>query len=239
MLKAVAQTNIGKTRTVNQDTVFVSMEAVGCLPNLFIVADGMGGHKGGDVASSVAIESFCEFLRGAASGEEVLDVMTSAARSANDRVVAKAAESDELSGMGTTMTACTIFEGKYFIVHIGDSRAYKITEDEIVQLTNDHSYVNEMVKAGQITHDEAKGHPRRNILTRVLGVNDEMAADGYVAEVSAGSVILLCSDGLYNMVAEPNISEIIKTHENPARALIEAANEKGGTDNISVIVINI
>ena len=241
MLKASAQTDVGKTRSVNQDRVYVSVEAVGPLANLFIVADGMGGHKGGEIASQVAIEHFCAYVRDCdyTPDDEILDLMTSAIRVANIGVLSRATGDDELSGMGTTFTACTVFGGKYYIVHIGDSRAYKITAEVIVQLTHDHSFVNEMVRAGQLTQDEARDHPKRNVLTRVLGINEEMSADGYVFEAEPGSVILLCSDGLFNMIQEEEIKHIVNTSDEPALPLVETANEKGGTDNISVIVINV
>ena len=241
MLTAFAQTNVGKTRSVNQDTIFASTEVLGPLSNLFIVADGMGGHKGGDIASREAIEHFNTYVRDCTdvSDDGILDLMTSAIRAANAGVFSRAADDDELSGMGTTMTACTVFGGKYYIVHIGDSRAYRITDEAIVQLTNDHSYVNEMVRAGQLTQNEAREHPKRNVLTRVLGINEEMSADGYVFEAEPGSVILLCSDGLFNMVQEDEIKHIVNTSDDPAVTLVETANDRGGTDNISVIVINI
>jgi len=239
MLKSFAHTDIGKMRSVNQDSVFSSTEAVGYLPNLFIVADGMGGHNGGEIASKSAISHFCEYIKSRSEAEDVLDLLTSAALAANKGVLSQAAGNPELSGMGTTLIACTIDQGKCNIVHIGDSRAYKINGDSITQLTHDHSYVNEMVKAGQITHDEAREHPKRNVLTRVLGISDEMSADGYVIEMELDSTILLCSDGLYNMVPESEIKNLSKnnTSDNPAVALVAAANDGGGKDNISVIIV--
>ena len=238
MLKASAKTNVGKMRSVNQDTVFVSCGPVGPLPNLFIVADGMGGHNGGEIASTAAIAHFCDYISAQTdSSEGPLDLLTSAIIAANKSVLSQAEKEPELSGMGTTLTACTINGSKCNIIHIGDSRAYTVTKDTITQLTNDHSFVNEMVKAGQITQTEAREHPKRNILTKVLGINSEMSADGYVTEMEPGSVILLCSDGLYNMVPEDEIKSIIYTSEEPADALVAAANEKGGSDNISVVVV--
>ena len=243
MLRVSSQTNIGKTRAVNQDTVFVSCEPIGPVPNLFIVADGMGGHNGGEIASNAAIAHFCNHIKDShAEPDGLLDLLMGAAHSANTSVLAQAKDNPDLTGMGTTLTACTIINGKCVIVHIGDSRAYAITADKTYQLTNDHSFVNEMVKAGQITQIEAREHPKRNILTKVLGINSEMSADGYVIDVKPDSVILLCSDGLYNMVTEDEISVIIKSAQesgqNSAEALVNAANARGGTDNISVVVID-
>ncbi|MCL2399310.1 MAG: Stp1/IreP family PP2C-type Ser/Thr phosphatase [Defluviitaleaceae bacterium] len=241
MLQASVQTNVGKIRASNQDTVFVSIDPVGPLPNLFIVADGMGGHNGGEIASSSAVTYFCDYIL--ASGqiltESLLDILTAAAVAANTNVLSKAKESPDLFGMGTTFTACTIFDNKCIIVHVGDSRAYAITSDSITQLTNDHSYVNEMVKAGQITESEAREHPKRNVLTRVLGINSDMSVDGYVHIMEPGSIILLCSDGLYNMVPENEIKTLINTSQESACDLVTAANDNGGADNISVIVVKV
>ena len=241
MLKVSAQTDIGKVRSINQDTVFVSAEAVGSLPNLFIVADGMGGHNGGEIASKGAITYFCDYIESKGQGltSGVLDLLTSAANAANFGVFSEAEVNPELYEMGTTLTACTIEGGKCHIIHIGDSRAYAVTSGEITQLTSDHSYVNEMVKAGQITPSEARNHPKRNVLTQVLGPNPEMSADGYIVDVVPDSVILLCSDGLYNMVPEDEIKTLINTSQEPAIALVNAANNQGGMDNISVVVVKI
>jgi protein phosphatase len=239
MLKASVQTHMGMVRPSNEDSVFVSAEPIGLLPNLFIIADGMGGHKGGGTASKLAISCFCEHIRSSGSLEDTLDILTSAALEANESVLSQGSQNQELSGMGTTLTACSIGDGKAYIVHIGDSRAYLVTQETITQLTNDHSYVNEMVKAGQLTQNEAREHPRKNVLTRVLGISSEMSADGYVTLTEPGSVILLCSDGLYNMVPEEEIKSLINTSEDPAAALVAAANAAGGTDNISAVVISV
>lgn len=247
MFEVSARTDVGKTRPVNQDAIYCSSEPVGSLPNLFIVADGLGGHKGGDIASKLAITHFCDHIineHGSAAADEIkdnfLDILASAAHAANKAVFSQAEMNTELYGMGTTLTACTITDGKCIIVHIGDSRAYSIANGKIKQLTNDHSYVSEMVKAGQITQKEAQKHPNRNILTKVLGIDSEMSADGYVFETEPGSVILLCSDGLYNMVKENKITDLINnTQTEPAEALVEAANKAGGKDNISVVVVKL
>ena len=241
MLEVSVQTNVGKTRSVNQDAVFASAVPIGPLPNLFIVADGMGGHNGGDVASKTAVAHFCAYIRAAGdTGESFLDLLTSAANTANMAVFSQAEMNPDLAGMGTTLTACTIADGKCNIVHLGDSRAYAVVPGQIKQLTTDHSYVNEMVKAGQITQNEARDHPKRNVLTRVLGINAKMSADGYVTDAEPGSVILLCSDGLYNMVTENEITDLINSApEDPAEALVAAANNNGGADNISVVVVKL
>ncbi|MCL2016037.1 MAG: Stp1/IreP family PP2C-type Ser/Thr phosphatase [Defluviitaleaceae bacterium] len=242
MLEVFAKTDVGRMRSINQDSIFVSTQSVGALSNLFIVADGMGGHNAGEVASGEAIKYFCGHIM---SGDdtitlpcdEVLDMLTSAAYTANIGVRTQAQNNPQLAGMGTTLTACTICNSRCNIVHIGDSRAYQITEDNIYQLTTDHSYVNEMLRAGQITPAQAINHPKRNVLTKVLGVSPDMMVDGYVFEIIPRSTILLCSDGLYNMVSEEEIKFLINTQQDPAIALINAANRNGGADNIAVIVI--
>ena len=168
-----------------------------------------------------------------------MDILNSAARTANLMVLSKAGKDPSLSGMGTTMTACTISGGKCYIIHIGDSRAYIAKGGVLTQLTYDHSYVNEMVRAGKMTPEEAKGHPRRNVLTRVLGFSEEMSADGYVHDVESNSVVLLCSDGLYNMVPDKKINKIATSSSEPAKKLVDTANKNGGKDNISVVIIRI
>jgi len=236
MLTACGLTDIGLVRPVNQDDIFVSPEPFGILPNLFLVADGMGGHNGGEIASQMAIAHFKEYIQRNAD-ENILDLLSSAAQEANLQVLEQAEADPALSGMGTTLTGCTIYDGKCVIIHIGDSRAYAINGPQISLMTQDHSYVNEMVKAGQITEAEARGHPKRNVLTKVLGISPDMSADGYIHELEQCSVVLLCSDGLYNMVPDEEIVNIVNTSENPAEALVAAAISNGGADNISVIVV--
>ena len=238
MLNASGQTDTGKKRTANQDAIFLSSKPIGPLPNLFIIADGMGGHKGGEIASKAAIDSFVDFVLESedAGAENFLDLLTSAAKYANDVVLKQAEENPELSGMGTTLTACTIANNKCILSHVGDSRAYLISQDSITQLTNDHSYVSEMMKAGQMSQSEARDHPKRNVLTRVLGTL-EMNADGHIYELTPAAAVLLCSDGLFNMVAEDEIAKIVNTSDNPTESLVTAANNNGGADNISVILI--
>jgi len=245
MLHTFAKTDTGKTRSLNQDAIFACAEPVGPLPNLFIVADGMGGHKGGEVASKAAISAFVNFVKASEpiSAENTLDLLTSSARYANQEVFQQAEQDSELLGMGTTLTACTIVDDgvsiKYNIVHIGDSRAYLLSQNSVTQLTTDHTFVNEMIKAGQMTQNEAREHPKRNVLTRVLGPALDMNTDGYIHKLEPDTNILLCSDGLYNMLSENEIGELSNNSKNPAEDLVAAANANGGTDNISVILIKV
>lgn len=239
---AAGHTDIGKVRTANQDAIFVSAEPVGPLPNLFVVADGMGGHNGGDVASRRAVATFCAYIqKSAAAPDGWLDLLVAAAGEANRIVFRDSIADPALSGMGTTLTACVIGGGKCEVVHIGDSRAYMITADRITQLTNDHSYVNEMVKAGQLTPSQAREHPKRNILTRVLGTGPDMDADGYVRALTPNATILLCSDGLTNMLTDEAIGDAAAADMDitaRVRLLIDEANRHGGLDNISVVLID-
>jgi len=245
MLNAFAKTDTGKTRSLNQDAIFACTKPLGPLPNLFIIADGMGGHKGGEIASKAAITAFVNYIKESetVSADNTLDLLTTAARHANHAVLQQAEQNSDLSGMGTTLTACTIINNsesdKYNIVHVGDSRAYAITQDSITRLTTDHTFVNEMIKAGQMSQSEAREHPKRNVLTRVLGIALDMNTDGYIHKLEPGTNILLCSDGLYNMVSEDKIREMSNNSDDPAEALVTAANDNGGTDNISVILIKV
>jgi protein phosphatase len=234
-------TDKGRVRTQNQDTVFCSQTAVGPLPNLFIVADGMGGHNAGDVASQVAVETFTGFIRKADSGTGYLDLLVDAAVAANEAVYDMSVQESQYSGMGTTFSACVIADGKCEIIHIGDSRIYMITRNAITQLTNDHSYVNEMVRAGKLTPEQASHHPKRNILTRVMGTSLSKEFDGNPYILEDDCAVLLCSDGLTNMLDDGLLFTIINRDETVnqrARALVEEANNRGGIDNISVVLID-
>jgi protein phosphatase len=208
----------------------------------------MGGHKAGDVASKLAVEKFTEFIREFPAQdfiqpENFLDLLISAAQNAGDEVTKKA-ESDEetMRGMGTTLTACTITNGKIFIVHIGDSRAYTVNLHGMKQLTTDHTFVNELMQKGKVSEEEAKSHPKRHVLTKALGVPGVLDADGIVREIGDAAAILLCSDGLSNMLDEESMMKIINGLgyvEKRTKYLIDEANKKGGLDNISAVLIDV
>ncbi|MCL2351506.1 MAG: Stp1/IreP family PP2C-type Ser/Thr phosphatase [Firmicutes bacterium] len=237
---AAGRSDAGKVRPQNEDSVFVSEDRVGPLKNLFIVADGLGGHNGGEVASAMAVDCFTRFLR--ESREGPLDAMMAALSYANGKVYERAEACAELYGMGTTFSACSLQGGRLFIVHIGDSRIYRVSRDGIFQLTSDHSYVNEMVKAGRITKAQAEAHPQKNIITKALGLDPGLAADGIVCDTDGGGFLLLCSDGLTDMLSDTEISDIVNSGgalEAKADALIRAANERGGVDNISAVLIDV
>ncbi|MCL2461325.1 MAG: Stp1/IreP family PP2C-type Ser/Thr phosphatase [Defluviitaleaceae bacterium] len=229
---------------MNEDSIFVSEERVGPLENLFVVADGLGGHNGGEVASAMAVERFAEFLEESwREGREKggpLDAMMGALSYANACVLKRAEDTPELYGMGTTFSACSLTGGKLFIVHIGDSRIYRVTKDAIVQITDDHSYVNEMVKAGRMTKEQAAVHPQKNIITKALGLDYDIEADGIVNEADADCVLLLCSDGLTDMLSDRDIFAMANNDaalDARAEAFVAEANRRGGVDNVSVVLV--
>ena len=243
---AAGFTDVGISRKHNQDAIFVSTEEVGPLPNLFIVADGMGGHNAGDVASSRAIETVVDYVRNFRAAtlvlpDDYLDLLVNAAQRANDAIFSEGIGSAEKKGMGTTLTLCVIHGIKILVVHIGDSRAYRVTNGIIEQITTDHTYVEELVQARRISKEQAKTHPRRHVVTRVLGTKGPCRADGLVITKADTKSVLLCSDGLSNMLDNEVILRIVSSSGAPsARALtlISEANKMGGHDNISAIIID-
>jgi len=240
-------TDIGRNRSQNQDAIFFTSMPIGPLPNLFIVADGMGGHSAGEVASTKAVEFIAEYVRDFKAAEFVqpdnyLDLLVTAVQGANTKVCEMAKTNPEMQDMGTTLTACIITDEKIVLAHVGDSRAYSITKDEITQLTADHSYVESMVKTGQITAEEALTHPDRHMITRVLGMPELFEVDGAVKPIGDTVSVLLCSDGLTNMLDDQKIKSIVSGAgfiEHRVKFLIEEANACGGLDNISAVLIDI
>jgi len=244
---AEGKSDVGKVRQENQDFVFSSAERIGPFPNLFIVADGMGGHNAGDVASKTAVEYICGYIKEYPHANFIqpnnyLDMLVSAAQRANEAVFNMSCEDEQFFGMGTTLTACVIEAGKAIVAHVGDSRLYGIKPGEIKQLTKDHTYVEEMVLLGELTAEHAKIHPKRHVLTRVLGTQKRLNADGIIADVGGYTALLLCSDGLTNMLDDSKILEIVNNPgfvEHRVENLINEANQQGGKDNISAILIDI
>lgn len=239
---AIGKTDVGRVRTVNQDNIFVSEQPVGCLPNVFIVADGMGGELAGDVASDLAIKFFCDYVASHERNGEYLDNLISAVTHANTEVFGKSMSSSQYSGMGTTFLAVTVSDNVLYAAHVGDSRLYEITEKGIEQLSNDHSYVMEMVRNGQITQQEAENHPQKNIITRAVGTRSIVNVDGIIKPIAKDSLYLICSDGLSNMLTSDTIRRIAYnknlTVEKRVDELILKANENGGRDNISAVIIS-
>lgn len=240
-LIAKGTSDIGLVRKNNEDAFFIDTNRVGKLSNLLIVADGMGGHNCGEVASSKAIDSFVDNIR-KSSETDILDTLTSSTLVANNSVYNLSLEDNKYTGMGTTFTVCSVLDGKGYVSHVGDSRLYIINKDGIKQITTDHTYVNEMLKAGEITKEEARIHPRRNVLTKALGVTDYLEIDGFIFEIDEDDIILMCSDGLNNMVRDEEIYDIVNSSSDlleNVEKLISTANDNGGVDNITVILARV
>ena len=231
-------TDIGRRRKVNQDYVYASDRPVGNLPNLYIVADGMGGHKAGDLASSYAVQKVVEAVQRCADTRPAL-ILQKAIRYANYRLYEKAGESEDYYGMGTTLVALTVYRHEALAVNIGDSRLYEVTADGIRQISEDHSLVAELVRKGELSPGEARNHPDKNIITRAMGVKEDVEADIYEYRLHKGDLILMCTDGLSNMVEDEDMFDIVKSARDIVEAvlmLIEKANSNGGKDNIGVVM---
>ena len=237
-MKSYSVTDVGQKRQVNQDYVYASEEPVGNLPNLFVVADGMGGHNAGDFASSFAVQTLVHTIQ-EDENQNPIKIIRNAVEEANRKVLEESKLHVEMSGMGTTMVLVTIIDDYAYVANVGDSRLYLI-EDQILQITKDHSLVQEMVKRGLITKEEAREHPDKNIITRVLGIGPEIEVDFFDIHLKENSVLLLCSDGLSNMVADEDIWRIVSTSREMKEAgmrLVSLANENGGKDNIAVVLV--
>jgi PPM family protein phosphatase len=228
--RTVALTDTGRKRRHNED-VYVAD------PPIFAIADGMGGAKAGEVAAALAADA----LRGeGGSGEDTLVMLI---QEANRRVYEHAAEDAATSGMGTTMTVALLEDSRVRIGHVGDSRAYLIRDGELSQLTDDHSLVGELVRSGKLAPEDADTHPQRSVITRVLGTDPEVDVDTITIETRSGDLFLLCSDGLYSMVGNDRILELVERNRRDldaaAKALVAAANKGGGDDNITVVAFEI
>lgn len=236
-MQAYARTDIGLVRQTNQDACFCSPAPIGPFPNLFIVADGMGGHNAGDFASRYTIDSFIEYIK---KGEDrsLIQLVDEGIRETNRKVLEKSLSDPGLAGMGTTLVVAFIDNGQLYVANVGDSRLYLIG-DEITQVTEDHSYVGAMLRAHEITEEEARCHPRKNIITRAIGVTADVDADFFEVDLKEGDRILICSDGLSNMIDDDGLFEIIKKCEieKASEVLVEKARDMGGLDNITAIVI--
>ena len=239
-INAFGKTDVGLMRTINQDSIFVSTQPIGKLPNLFIVADGMGGHKAGDVASREAIERFVKYACTTHMSDPA-NILDAGIISVNKDIFDMANSNRDYSGMGTTFVAASLVENHVYIANVGDSRLYLIGRD-IRQITRDHSLVEDMVRMGVLEREEARTHYKKNVITKAIGVADDKTStpDIFEIEVENGDKLLLCSDGLTNMVEDYEIKKIVKDNdsiEDAVRELIRQANENGGKDNISAILI--
>lgn len=237
-MKTFFITDKGRTRDMNQDYMFVSQTPVGNLPNLFIVADGMGGHNAGDYASRYAVEIMVRKIH-ACERKEPAAVFEHAITAANQELLLRSREESELAGMGTTAVLASIEGSSLTVANVGDSRLYVLNEG-ITQITRDHSLVEEMVRMGELEAAEAREHPDRNIITRAIGATDEVVVDVFEVDLKEKDTVLLCSDGLNNMLTDEEILEIMNSGGELAdrvTRLMEQANENGGKDNITAIGI--
>ncbi|MFO7151652.1 MAG: Stp1/IreP family PP2C-type Ser/Thr phosphatase [Bacillota bacterium] len=237
-----AKSDRGKLRSNNEDTFYApeSKEE----PLFFMVADGMGGHKAGEVASRLAVEEISSYIKAKFDAPSFRDDMTALIREAflvaNEKIYKNSLESDKLAGMGTTATLALFKDGMLYIGHVGDSRAYLLREGSLKQLTKDHSLVWQLMEEGRLTAEEMRYHPMRNVITRALGAYENVIVDVSTHEYMKGDIFLLCSDGLTNMLEDEKIKEIILKSgsiETAADGLVQAANDRGGYDNITVVLI--
>jgi len=244
-----ALSDVGRKRKGNEDSLLVNPEQ-----NLFVVADGMGGHAAGEVASRVAVDSINEFICMTAGDEEITwpfgvdesmsydgNRLKTAVRYANSKVLDATKESAEYEGMATTVVAALVDGATVNLAHVGDSRAYLHRGSEFRQLTSDHSWVNEQIRGGLISADQARTHPLRNVVTRALGGRAEIDVEMQVHEAQSGDTLLLCSDGLTTMVPDSEIAQLLSETaadvEAAGRRLIAEANTRGGEDNITVLLL--
>lgn len=238
MVNAFSITDIGRKRQLNQDYVFTCVVPLGNLPNLFVVADGMGGHKAGDYASKCTVETIVEEVAKSKKKEPVA-ILDDAIQCANRLIRKKSLEDENLDGMGTTVVASTYLDGILYVANVGDSRLYVIGDD-IKQITRDHSLVEEMVRMGGIDRAAARNHPDKNIITRAIGAASSVNVDFFEVALKPEDIVLMCSDGLTNMIEDKDILEIVRTEgdlKTKADLLIKTANENGGKDNIAVLLM--
>ena len=238
MVHAFSITDIGRKRQLNQDYVFTCVVPLGNLPNLFVVADGMGGHKAGDYASKCTVETIVEEVAKSKKKEPVA-ILDDAIQTANRLIRKKSLEDENLDGMGTTVVASTYLDGILYVANVGDSRLYVIGDD-IKQITRDHSLVEEMVRMGGIDRAAARNHPDKNIITRAIGAASSVNVDYFEVALKPEDIVLMCSDGLTNMIEDKDILEIVRTEgdlKTKADLLIKTANENGGKDNIAVLLM--
>ncbi|HEY5058978.1 MAG TPA: Stp1/IreP family PP2C-type Ser/Thr phosphatase [Gaiellaceae bacterium] len=231
--KYAGATDTGRTRRRNEDSYVVA-------PPLFCVADGMGGAQAGEVASKLAAAAVEEVDPGGLAGPERL---TALIQEANRRVYDRAAADPTVSGMGTTMTVALVEDGDVTFGHVGDSRAYRVRDGRLEQVTEDHSLVNELVKSGKLSREEAETHPQRSVITRALGTDPDVDVDAFTVDTSPGDLFLLCSDGLSSMIDGDEILALVQHNREDlkatAKSLLNAANRGGGEDNITVVLFEI
>ena len=238
-MKACALTDTGRVRTANQDYVYASVEPVGSLPNLFVVADGMGGHQAGDYASRYIVENLVTYLQ-YTENSQIVPLLREGILKVNTQLYQESKEKPELSGMGTTLVAAVAGENTLYVANVGDSRLY-LVRDRIRQVTKDHSYVEELVSLGRLERGSKDYKDKKNIITRAVGTEDKLLVDFFEVGLEPGDFILMCSDGLSNMLEDVEMEEIVGSDlelEEKAEKLITVANDNGGKDNIAVVLVD-
>lgn len=241
MIKAYAKSDKGKVREINEDYFFISnsLDEV----QLYILADGMGGYNGGEIASQLAVQAAKNYIENNfkevdKDKDSIIQLLGSSMEYANMVVYEKSKEQPDLQGMGTTLEICLIYNNKVFIGHVGDSRIYRIRKEFIRKLTQDHSYVQKLVKEGTITKEQAVHHPQKNMLMKALGCNAFVEPDVMVKGFLKDDILIMCSDGLTNLVSQEELYEnATKNIEQATKDLVALANDRGGYDNITVVII--
>ena len=241
MIKAYAKSDKGNVRETNEDYFYISnsLDQI----QLFLLADGMGGYNGGEIASQLAIQTAKNYIENnfkdiEKDRDSIIQLLGSSMEYANMVVYEKAKENPELQGMGTTLEICLIYNNKAYIGHVGDSRIYRVRKQFIRKLTQDHSYVQKLVKEGTITKEQAEHHPQKNMLMKALGCNAFVEPDVMVKGFLKDDIIIMCSDGLSNLVDQETIYEMAsKNIEQGTKDLVQLAKDRGGYDNITVVII--
>lgn len=241
MIKAYAKSDKGNVRETNEDYFYISnsLDQV----QLYLLADGMGGYNGGEIASQLAVQTAKNYIENnfkdiEKDGDSIIQLLGNSMEYANMVVYEKAKENPELQGMGTTLEICLIYNNKVYIGHVGDSRIYRVRKQFIRKLTQDHSYVQKLVKEGTITKEQAEHHPQKNMLMKALGCNAFVEPDVMVKGFLKDDILIMCSDGLSNMVEQQTIYEMAsKNIEQATKDLVQLAKDRGGYDNITVVII--
>ena len=240
-MKTFSESRTGKNRSVNQDCFLCEEGKIGDFPNLFIVADGMGGHNGGDFASRCCIENVKDYVA-KNTGGSIISTIRSAIKTANEKIREKSKEDETLIGCGTTIVLATIQDGILYIANVGDSRLYVLQNGKLSQITEDHSVVEEMIKSGLIKKEEARFNPHKNKVTRALGAEPDIDVDFFEVKLENGDRVLLCSDGVSNMMDENILEEIVgadKKISEICRILIDTSVNNGGKDDSTVVMIEV
>ena len=237
-MNACGLTDRGLVRQLNEDSIYFSSDAVGSYPNLFIVADGMGGHQAGDFASKFTVEYVKQTL--SSWKGDVKEGFRSAIEGANEELLRRGSNDSSLVGMGTTLVMLSVWKDHYLAANVGDSRLYRLRSGKLSQITTDHSWVEEMCSLGRLDRDSELYHAKKNIITRAVGASREIVPDYFEDALEPGDKFLLCSDGLTNMVDDRSITHVYDSDEELfkiAGKLVNKANEAGGNDNISVVLV--